>query len=281
MTGQDDGQGVDGRWGRAAVATAVVVAAVFAGQFLWTAVRPPAPPSDGMRLWQATELIVPFGVSLVLLVLWLRLRESRGLSDLGVPVRRRARAVLGAGLLALLVLAVASVAGALAAGDDGGGGGGPTPEGATALPGVLAVVLVLAATALQSSTEELLFRGYLLGAVRTGFGSGAAVAFSSVVFGLCHSFNSGATVVYVATTVALGALLGVISLGRGGLWAACSFHTVWDVVQNIQADPTAPARDTGSTAVDVAVLFAIVCCVVVAVWLRRRRPAPQRPQVAR
>ncbi|MER5670438.1 CPBP family intramembrane glutamic endopeptidase [Pseudonocardia alni] len=278
MTGQHDGQGVDGRWRRVAVATAVVVAAVFAGQFLWTAVHPPAPPSDGMRLWQATELIVPFGVSLALLVLWLRLRESRRLSDLGVPVRRRVRAVLGAGLLALLVLAVASVAGVLAAGDDGGG---PTPEGATAHPGVLAVVLVLAATALQSSTEELLFRGYLLGAVRTGFGSGAAVAFSSVVFGLCHSFNSAATVVYVATTVALGALLGVISLGRGGLWAACSFHTVWNVVQNIQADPTAPARDTGSTAVDVAVLFAIVCCVVVAVWLRRRRPAPQRPKVAR
>ncbi|WP_224388840.1 CPBP family intramembrane glutamic endopeptidase [Pseudonocardia sp. ICBG1293] len=280
MTGENRTRAGDSRWGRAAVATVVVVAAVFAGQFLWVAVRPPAPPSDGMRLWQATELVVPFGVSLVLLVLWLRLWESRGPSGLGVPVRRPVRAVLGAGLLALLVLAVAAVAGALVAGDDGGGDG-QAPDGATAIPGVFALVLVLAATAVQASTEELLFRGYLLGTVRTGFGSGVAVAFSSVVFGLCHSFNSGATVVYVATTVALGALLGVISLGRGGLWAACSFHTVWNAVQNLQADPAAPARDSGTTAVDVAVLLAIVCCVVVAVWLRRRRPVPDRTRVAR
>ncbi|MCM3845653.1 CPBP family intramembrane metalloprotease [Pseudonocardia sp. DR1-2] len=271
-------RGVVGRWGRAAVATVVVLAAVFAGQFLWLALRPPTDPADDMRLWQVVDLVVPFGVSLILLVLWLRLREGRGLSGLGVPVRRRGRAVLGASALAFVVFAVAAVAAAAVSGPDGGGA---DPAGDVVAPGVTAVVAVLLATALQSSTEELLFRGYLLGAVRTGFGSTAAVAFSSVVFGLCHSFNSGATVVYVATTVALGALLGVLALGRGGLWASCSFHTVWNAVQNVLADPAAGHRDSGASAGEVAFLLTIVCCVVVAVWLRRRRPVPPQPEVVR
>ncbi|MBN9792309.1 CPBP family intramembrane metalloprotease [Pseudonocardia sp. TMWB2A] len=274
MTRQDHLREVDGRWRRASLATVVTVVALFAGQFLWLMLGPPA---DHTWLWRSVGLVVPFGVSLILLALWLRLREKRGLSSLGVPVRRPVPAVLGAGALALVLLVISSVVGSVVGGTGdvaADTGGDPVSQG------VLAVAVILVATALQSSTEELLFRGYLLGAVRTGFGSGVAVAFSSLVFGLCHSFNADISVVYVTSTVALGALLGIISLGRGGLWAACGFHTVWNLVQNLVADPSAGSDTTGSSSAGIAALLLLVCCVGIAAWFRVRHPGPDLPTTA-
>ncbi|BBG01470.1 MULTISPECIES: CPBP family intramembrane glutamic endopeptidase [Pseudonocardia] len=262
---------------RVALATIGIVVLVFAGAYLWAGVLwlTGLPESS----WQVTALgnLVAFLPPLIVLALWLRFREGRSLADLGFRVPRPAAGVLTGVLVAVvLFIAMQVLVGMLApaqgADDDGSG---------PLFPGLLAVLVLLMTVAVQASTEEILFRGYLLHAVRRDLGTYGAVLFTAVIFGLCHSLNPGVTAAYVVSTAALGLLLGFLSLGRGGLWVACAFHTVWNLIPAIVtagSEPGAGSGTSGSNAVWVTagalLMFAAVAAVV---YHRRSRRAAAVP----
>ncbi len=78
--------------------------------------------------------------------------------------------------------------------------------------------------------EEMIYRAFLLRALRDAFGGGwaAPLVVSSVLFGLAHSYQDLAGVVL---TGLVGACLGVIYLRSGrNLWAAVLTHGFYDTV---------------------------------------------------
>lgn len=81
--------------------------------------------------------------------------------------------------------------------------------------------------------EELIFRGILFRSVEAVFGSWAGIVVSSLVFGLIHLLNPGATIggaIYIC--VEAGLLLAAAYLVTRRLWICMGFHMAWNYFQS-------------------------------------------------
>lgn len=153
------------------------------------------------------------------LALALRLLHRRGLGSLLGPGGLRPRALF-AGVAAVAALATLGSLGALA---------GPTPVQNLATTTWLAwLPLALPAVAVQTTAEELVFRGYLMQQLAVRFQARAVwLGVPAALFGLLHwnpvDFGGNAWLV-VATTVAIGLILGDVTARLGNLSAAIGLH---------------------------------------------------------
>lgn len=89
------------------------------------------------------------------------------------------------------------------------------------------LALFLAPSALA---EELLLRGYPFAALRARWGPRAAVAVSSITFGMLHAGNPGATSRTIALVTLAGIFLGVVLVATNSLYAAAAAHFFWNWV---------------------------------------------------
>lgn len=76
--------------------------------------------------------------------------------------------------------------------------------------------------------EELLFRGYAMRAIADGAGEWAALVVTSVLFGLVHLGNAGATAQSTALVTLAGFFLGAVLLRTRSLYAAWAAHWAWN-----------------------------------------------------
>ena len=91
--------------------------------------------------------------------------------------------------------------------------------------------LLLAALFLPAAlAEELALRGYVFALIRERWGWQAALALTSVVFGVLHLANPGADVRSIALVVLAGFFLGGVLLATGSLYAAWMAHFAWNWV---------------------------------------------------
>jgi len=78
--------------------------------------------------------------------------------------------------------------------------------------------------------EELIVRGYPFALLRERFGARSAIAVTSVVFGLMHLENAGATFQSITLVTLAGAFLGSIVVALQSLYAAWAAHVAWNFV---------------------------------------------------
>ena len=78
--------------------------------------------------------------------------------------------------------------------------------------------------------EELLARGYLFAALREWLGPGAAIALTSLGFGLIHLANPGARALPIAVVTLAGVYLAAVLLATRSLYAAWIAHWSWNWV---------------------------------------------------
>ena len=102
----------------------------------------------------------------------------------------------------------------------------PEPAGSWIVAGV-AMALFLAPAALW---EEMLFRGYAFTVLQEWWGTPAALGMTSVVFGLVHLQNAGATLSSISVVVLAGVFLGAVLVATQSLWAAFAAHLAWNWV---------------------------------------------------
>ncbi len=95
------------------------------------------------------------------------------------------------------------------------------------------LLFALVVICIQSGAEELLTRGYMLGALRERYPAWVAVAVNSLLFGALHLFNDGVTVFSVLNIVAFGAVLSLVVIRWNSLWMSIAIHTAWNFTQNI------------------------------------------------
>ncbi|WP_181398284.1 CPBP family intramembrane glutamic endopeptidase [Streptomyces araujoniae] len=217
-----------------------------------------------IALWS----IAAFLPALLVLSIWVRATEGRSLLGLCFGGEHRVRkAVLGTVTAAVFFLVLNTVAGILAGdGPDGDAGDGATVSLAMG-------ALLLLGVAVQSSTEEVLFRGYLLPVLRHRWGTAAGVLGSSALFGCAHMFNKGASASYVFMTFLIGVALALWATADGNIWRTCAFHTTWNFIPSLFTPDGQTSDDTaaGQTVAAVIVLIAVILC---ALWnVRRARPA--------
>ena len=78
--------------------------------------------------------------------------------------------------------------------------------------------------------EELVFRGYAFAVLAEWWGTPAALGATSLVFGLVHLQNVGATPESIAVVVMAGVFLGAVLVVLRSLWAAFAAHLTWNWV---------------------------------------------------
>lgn len=100
----------------------------------------------------------------------------------------------------------------------------PTPDGSWG-GAAYSLAVTLAPAAMW---EELTFRGYPFAVLRERFGAVAAVGVTSVLFGLLHVSNPGATPLAITMVIVAGIFLGAILLATRSLWATWAAHFAWN-----------------------------------------------------
>jgi membrane protease YdiL (CAAX protease family) len=78
--------------------------------------------------------------------------------------------------------------------------------------------------------EELMFRGYPFQRLVEAIGATGAIGVFSVLFGVVHLSNPGASVWGLINTVAIGVLLSVTYLRTRALWLPWGVHLAWNAV---------------------------------------------------
>jgi membrane protease YdiL (CAAX protease family) len=92
----------------------------------------------------------------------------------------------------------------------------------------MAVALVVLITG--SLAEELMFRGYPFQRLVEAIGPTGAIGVFSILFGVVHLSNPGASVWGLTVTVAIGVLLSVTYLRTHALWLPWGIHFAWNTV---------------------------------------------------
>jgi membrane protease YdiL (CAAX protease family) len=82
---------------------------------------------------------------------------------------------------------------------------------------------------LASLTEELVFRGFPLQVLVEGVGEWPAMIGMSVLFGVMHMNNPGASVLGTINTVVAGILLSLAYVRTRSLWLPYAIHVGWNV----------------------------------------------------
>jgi uncharacterized protein len=84
--------------------------------------------------------------------------------------------------------------------------------------------------AIAATVEELAFRGYALKWLRYSVGAPAALVVSSILFGVGHLFNPGATFFSTVNTALAGILLAVPYVRTRSMWMQIGIHWSWNLI---------------------------------------------------
>ena len=90
-----------------------------------------------------------------------------------------------------------------------------------------AIALLLLAFAVQSSVEEILFRGWLLSVVARKFNTLAAVGLTSIVFAFLH-FSPGQAWLVTTNMLLFSVFACCWALRAGNVWGVMGWHAGWN-----------------------------------------------------
>lgn len=202
------------------MAAIIIVAGGAIGSAIGTVVFGDDPAST---TYQYAELFI-FGLTLLGLFLWVRLKEGRSLASVGFRDAAALRRfvvgiVIGAVMMAVPVLVL------LVTGTYETGGSVHTDSGSSALLPLIPLLLVFA---VQWSTEEAVTRGYMLQMGGRQLPGWVAVLGSSVFFAVIHLAFEPVILLNI-TLYAVFACL--VALQQGSLWLISGIHVGWNFFQ--------------------------------------------------
>ncbi|HST20516.1 MAG TPA: CPBP family intramembrane glutamic endopeptidase [Blastocatellia bacterium] len=169
--------------------------------------------------------ITNLAAALIATALSARLLEHRSLASVGYKLHRRWTgdfvfgSLIGAASLALAV-GIEAAAGAVNFDVQ-------TRDGRFL---IRAFALLFCFFLIAGAIEELLFRGFAFQALVHNIGPFAAIAFTSILFGLAHWRNDNATIFSTINTILAGVWLGTAYLMTRSLWLATALHYSWNLV---------------------------------------------------
>jgi membrane protease YdiL (CAAX protease family) len=169
-------------------------------------------------------MLVGFATAWLLLCLWVRLVEWRPFHTIGLGLGRSGVSLLIGILLALLMTSLVMV-GLMIGGQLQPRVAAPGTTGSIALAGIM---FMLVAFTVQASSEEALYRGFLMNVMSYRAGLAAGIGASTLLFTLAHSRNHGFDALAAINLVLFALFVALLSLRTGSIWAACAWHTVWN-----------------------------------------------------
>jgi len=83
----------------------------------------------------------------------------------------------------------------------------------------------------QGASEEMMTRGYMLPRLSAKFGRAAAVAITSLFFGVLHTGNSGFSVIAFINLILIAVFFALLSIYTQEIWTVCAVHSIWNFAQ--------------------------------------------------
>jgi membrane protease YdiL (CAAX protease family) len=174
------------------------------------------------------QLVVMFGLTALALSAWVLFFERRPLSTIGFNENGLKRFVrgyaIGLGFL-LATIGVIWVAGGYRI-ESGG-----VFASAGAVAALLPIGALLLGFIVQGSTEEIVFRGWLMQLIASRHGLVIALIVNAVLFGLAHAGNTEPTkelALGVVNIILFGTFIGLYAAREGSLWGVCGWHAAWN-----------------------------------------------------
>lgn len=168
-------------------------------------------------------LWIGFVPTLLLVLAWVRLVERRSMASIGLvgpaPIKTFLQGLaIGMGTVALVVSAI-WVAGGLQA--TGWGLAWRSPQT------LLQIALLLPGFMLQSSVEELMFRGWMQSVLARKSGVVVAVVLVALVFALLH-FSPNQRWLVMLSSFLFSLFASAWSLRTGNIWGVMGWHAGWN-----------------------------------------------------
>jgi uncharacterized protein len=168
-------------------------------------------------------LLLPFSALALVVLAWVRFVERRPLAAIGLGGAHRARTFFG-GLLVGVAMVMAIVAGICIAGGLHIVGLGLPDQ---SLVSLASTTTLLVCFAVQSSVEELLFRGWMLSAIAAKFRVVWAILISSLVFTFLH-FDSRANWLFFLNVFLFALFACCWVIRTGNVWGVMGWHAGWN-----------------------------------------------------
>jgi len=168
-------------------------------------------------------LTIPFSALGIVVLAWVRFVERRPLAAIRLGGAHRARTFLR-GLLVGMAMVTAIVTGIwIAGGFHMVAFGHPFRSP----PSLGSIAILLFCFALQSSIEELFFRGWMISAIAAKFPVVVAVLLSSLVFNFLH-FDSHGTWIFVLNVFLFSMFACCWLIRTGNVWGVMGWHAGWN-----------------------------------------------------
>ena len=214
-------------------AAAVVLAVVFIvlGQLI--AIAPAMALgwfNEAGQSWQqlAYTLVFAFGFGSLITFAWAWLFERRGLAQLGLNARGPQRFVRGYLVGLAFLLATVGIIWALGGYSiEAGGAFQSASVGAALLP----IAVLFLGFIIQGSTEEIIFRGWLMQLIASRHGVWIAIIGNALLFGVVHAGNikpSLELALGLVNIVLFGIFISLYAVREGSLWGVCGWHAAWN-----------------------------------------------------
>ena len=166
-------------------------------------------------------LIVPFGLMVGFLALWVRVYEKRLFKTVGfVRINFLRRYLLG--FVTGIVMIAISVGLIIISGGATVEKDGIQPQNAMVINGIL---LLLFCFMVQGAAEEIILRGWFLQVIGVRYTPWKAILYSSVIFCLLHI---PAQPIAAVNLILFGLFLAFYCLHEGSIWGVCGWHTAWN-----------------------------------------------------
>ena len=175
-------------------------------------------------------IIGAFGMTALIFAAWLRFFERRSWASVGLGITEHSRRnyLLGFGLGLVMAASVVYVVRLL-------GGYAIEAEVNLQFSDVLPIVVLMFAFILQSGTEELIFRGWMLARIAARYGLWAGVIGNSVLFTLMHidtealaALGLTGIILFTAATLLFSIFLSLLVIKEKSIWGAAAWHASWN-----------------------------------------------------
>lgn len=214
---------------------------LLAGRFIMTPIIELLPHDT--PLWVSFSLalrkILICGFQILVFFAWVRFVERRRIATMGFICKHRAKAywkgfLFGFGSISTITFILAAL-------------GAIEIEFNHLFPiDVLFSALCIAVFGwgIQSASEEIAIRGWLIPTLGIRYNPLAAVLLTGGVFGVLHLLGNGATVLSFINLTLSGFFFAMYAINAGNIWGACGLHLSWNLAQgnifglNISGEPS-------------------------------------------
>jgi membrane protease YdiL (CAAX protease family) len=175
-------------------------------------------------------IIGSFAVVALLFTIWIKVFERRSMASVGLLRSRQSKKLFVGGYGTGLLMGSAVVCGVLLFGGYGlqAGAGDRSWD-------LVPIVILMFAFILQSGTEEMVFRGWMMGRLSERYGIWVGIAGNSLLFTLMHvefdNLDSTPAVmiaIFTLTSLLFSLFLSLLAIRQKSILGASAWHAAWN-----------------------------------------------------